>query len=840
MPNFFTKNKKLILAVILVGIIATPLALVPTNFAKADLANPSGLFIDTCKLIYPSTWGTCVMRALNGLINEITMQFLGWLVGISGSLLDFFIKFSLDSSYFKDNVAINNGWKLIRDLVNMGFIFILLYIAISTILQSSSYNIRSMLVKLIIAAVFINFSLFATKIVMDAGNIVALNFYNALAVPVQTDGGIVNQPNIGKTFQNYLKIQNKYDPRTGEKIDIDSKSSFLNSTMRAITAAIVIYIFLSLAFVFIARIIAFIFLMIFSPIGFIGSVFPGASGAATKWRKTLIDQTLVAPVFLILIYLVAKTIESGIFEVPLPNLGDPAVAVSLDAKFYFNYIIIIGLLLTTKKITKGLSGEMGVMVEKFGKKAMAIAAGATLAVATGGAAMAGRVAIGRGAAALASSAGLKDMAAKKGMTGIVGRTALRASNRVAESSFDVRANRLFQAGTGKLGLASGASTLGLDLKKKAQYTNFRKGLSEKAEREADLAEKMKLTPEQEKARQEKLDTAKANRETLETKAKTERESKSDSATRMLKEQKTLIDNQIASLNAEKIKIENEKLTADATRISELDRQLVINANKIQQSKKAAENISVEIKQAEDKIKIENPATVEEATKAAEVKNVANKNQLETLEQNKKQATAQISALETARSKATNKTEKNNFDRQIKAARESIVNIDKQITNIKQTTANIIAEEMNKLPQEIRTAQEILEKTQEKLGNKPEEEYLKNLEEKRMLPTVGRWAASGAAAGTLVGGPVGAVVGAAVGSLVGAIRGMTRSDAKEIARKAREEMSNPKRKKKGKKGKLKDALPDEVREQLEEEFAEDSSKKPPAAGPSGAATGSATT
>ena len=475
--NFFQKHKKLILTVIMIGLIAAPLALVPTHFVKADLANPIGDNTDRCALSKSSSWGKCALDAWTYLINAITMNLLGWLVALTGNLLDYFIKFSLDSSFFQNNRAINDGWKLIRDLVNMGFIFILLYIAISTILQSSSYNIRSMLVKLIIAAVLINFSLFVTKVDIDAGNIVAMNFYNALSVPVLVDGKTVNQPNIGKIFQNYLKIQDMYDPRSSEKIDLDSTSSFFNTIMRAITAIIVIYVFLSLAFVFVARIIAFVFVMIFSPIGFIGAVFPGASGAAAKWRKTLIDQTLVAPVFLILIYLVLKIIESNVFGVNENDFSDANAAKTLSAAYYFSYIIIIGLLLMTKKITKNLSGEMGAMVEKFGKKALAVAAGATLAVATGGAAMAARAGIGGLASRAAASEGgimgkMKDwrVTDQKGLAGVAkrftGRAVVGGTNKLADASYDARASGLFQKGADKLGLAAGAGMVGLSLKKK--------------------------------------------------------------------------------------------------------------------------------------------------------------------------------------------------------------------------------------------------------------------------------------------------------------------------------------------------------------------------------------
>jgi len=534
MASFFQKNKRMILAVILIGLIAAPLALVPVEGVRAQgvpggsggytmptsyqatLDSAPPVEVDKCKLTNPSSWGKCILDGWRFVIEWTTINFLNWLVGLTGGLLDFFIKFSLNSSFFKDNLAISNAWKLIRDLVNMGFIFIMLYIAISTILQLSSYNIKSMLVKLIIAAVFINFSLFITKVVMDAGNIVALNFYNALSVPVLVDGNTVNQPNIGKTFQNYLGIQDKYDPRTGEKVDLDSVSAFFNTVMRAITQIIVIYVFLSLVFVFIARVIAFIFLMIFSPIGFIGAVFPGASGAAAKWRKTLIDQTLVAPVFLILIYLVVQIIESGIFNISPPDFSDPNGAVTVDAAFYFNYIIIIGLLIMTKKITKDLGGEMGKMVESFGKKALAVAGGAALAVATGGTALAGRAAIGAAASRVAASGSLKNLAATTG-TGLgaslkrfAGHTGIQASSKIAGASFEARNVGMFQKAAGLAGIKVAKTKTGEGGYKAVQ--------ERKTEKAREFAEKLAPSEAEKQRKQENYLAAKAEKDNLEKQA----------------------------------------------------------------------------------------------------------------------------------------------------------------------------------------------------------------------------------------------------------------------------------------------------------------------------------
>ena len=80
------------------------------------------------------------------------------------------------------NSMIAVGWTTIRDLINLFFIFILLYAAISTILQYGDYQLKNVLAKIIIAALLINFSLMIGKMVIDASHILAWEFYNRIDV----------------------------------------------------------------------------------------------------------------------------------------------------------------------------------------------------------------------------------------------------------------------------------------------------------------------------------------------------------------------------------------------------------------------------------------------------------------------------------------------------------------------------------------------------------------------------------------------------------------------------------------------------------------------------------
>src|SRR4051812_35738977 len=68
--------------------------------------------------------------------------------------------------------AINVTWTAVRDVANMLFIFALLYTAIMTIFGKGDY--KRTILNLIIAALLINFSLFFTKVIIDAANLLSL------------------------------------------------------------------------------------------------------------------------------------------------------------------------------------------------------------------------------------------------------------------------------------------------------------------------------------------------------------------------------------------------------------------------------------------------------------------------------------------------------------------------------------------------------------------------------------------------------------------------------------------------------------------------------------------
>lgn len=373
-----------------------------------------------------------VIGVIGGIYQLLLIPLLGIILRIVAACMDFGFIFTLDSTKIETvNAAIVTVWTLVRNIFNVTFIFILLYVAIKTIIGSASINTKKMIKDVVVAALLINFSLFITRICIDAGNILAVGFYNTITSNStvsfsSTAAGIVN---LGALFSS-----------TGAT-SMFSTDFFVISMLQIITMLIAIVTFSFITLLMIVRTVILIFLMATSPIGFMGDIIPKISEHTKLWRETLYGQIMIAPVFLLFYYLITL----------IGNDLAPQNLTATDGKDYigyFRYIIIIILLITAVKATKKLSGEIGKIVEKTSM----LAVGAVAAYATGGASLLATSTLGKGASKMASSAGLNAAANEGGMKGFGARMALKGLNKTANSSFDVRNTGAFKQTMGLAGL----------------------------------------------------------------------------------------------------------------------------------------------------------------------------------------------------------------------------------------------------------------------------------------------------------------------------------------------------------------------------------------------------
>ncbi|HET8574627.1 MAG TPA: hypothetical protein VFM02_00440 [Candidatus Paceibacterota bacterium] len=410
-----------------------------------------------CSIFNPSGWIVCIAW---GVIYWPASKVLH----ITGDAFNAVMVFSLDTKLISGSALVTKGWGLTRDIVDSLFIFIILYIAISLILQLNTGNAKRMLVTMIVVALLINFSLFFAHLVIDASNVAAVTFYNHIG-KVKTSDSITNDPNIperdlsealvaGLAPQKMIDTNMFGQAQRDPSYDTDKQSILLMIIiMAAILNMIAAVALLTAIVVFLARIVILWLLMIVAPFAFLGFIIPKMTGnLGQKWISMLLSQSFVAPVFLFFFYLLIyfigqKPIDSLLNTGASSTWTGTIITLMLVAAFY------IVLFLAILGVTVQMSGKGGKAGVGFGK----YVAGAAVGGYVGAWAASGRQSIGRGATLLSNSKKVRNW--RDNGRGF-GYQLSRGIDRTAKSSFDVRSTKAGQKAFGATGLKSGMAAGG--------------------------------------------------------------------------------------------------------------------------------------------------------------------------------------------------------------------------------------------------------------------------------------------------------------------------------------------------------------------------------------------
>ncbi|OGZ16482.1 MAG: hypothetical protein A2494_03940 [Candidatus Lloydbacteria bacterium RIFOXYC12_FULL_46_25] len=374
------------------------------------------------------------------LLSWIFFKTAGLFLAGMGSLLDIAISSTINGDFYKGLTVIDIGWTTMRDFANMFFIFALLFIAIKTILGLAGSNTKRWVAHLIIAALLINFSLFMTKVVIDAGNVLAWGFWDKMQI---TSGG-VSGPTATMHLLEGFKLQSVVNPvdSSGTPIDLDSSTKIMLYLGGGLMMFIAGYVFLAGAILMMVRSVTLIVLMILSPIAFLGFALPVGSSLGSKWLSKLIGSAFVAPAFVAMLYLVSTIINSpDLFKLTSAQGKSIGGAIAGDISSYaiiYNYLLMIILVLASLSVANAVSAGAGSQAGAWAKKGL----GGGGAVAALGFGAAGRQTIGRaGANKLKDAEWVKEqnrLIAKGGMRGRLANIELAGYQKASKGSFDVR------------------------------------------------------------------------------------------------------------------------------------------------------------------------------------------------------------------------------------------------------------------------------------------------------------------------------------------------------------------------------------------------------------------
>jgi hypothetical protein len=581
---------------------------------------------------------------VTGLVYWIGPGLASGVTYIAALFFDYIVQLSLTSlAYGLD--FLSTGWVIVRDLANIAFLFILIYIALVIMFQAETTNTKRMLATLVIMALLVNFSFFFTRVVIDAGNIIASQFYNAITAPSinptttadsSTTAQSSNSPDVRDLtagIMNAVQIQTLYnngsfnqwfkDKNTG------SMTILITLSLLYICVAIMYWIltfaFFQIGIKFLLRVVALWFLIIASPLAFTAKVLGPPGGTVGKlfneWLESLVKFSLYPAVFMFIFYIMSVII-SGITGGNLvdsvfgslsssSNTGMFAIATSIGGVAIRMGIIVV-LLYFGMKATDYLVTQGGTAMGQLSQNATNLITRKASAVALGGSAALARNTAGRLGNAVENNSKLKNAAASgAGLS----RVLWRGAQGLNRSSFDARNSAVVQKAT---------SILGTDIGKGVDK-NYQKSYDALIKKRLEEAEKLKPTDFQtQKAREaeiaklsDKQRESLANDAAALDQAHKENEKYGTKASRenLAAARKTFDENEANVTIETNVKnatgYDNNQKYADS--ISSLTNRVMSNANleaaqKIRGSKNEGSTLRLMLKSVEDKTK--KPASAE--------------------------------------------------------------------------------------------------------------------------------------------------------------------------------------------------------------------------------------
>ncbi|MEI6490861.1 MAG: hypothetical protein WCO16_03850, partial [bacterium] len=343
-----------------------------------------------CAWWSPGTWLPCGIMKIG--------QFVLWLMSLvlwfAAMLFDLSVNYSLNmAKLLKELPIVNVGWNILRDITNLGYIFILLYVALNMILGTSTYKDKSIIAQIIVTAVLVNFSLFGAKVVVDASNIVAIQFYNLIT---PANGSNTSAPTgITEQFMQVVNLQSVYSTSqdkysnaslltnagAGTSLSNGSVTGTVTSggaapywrlALLAFVGSVFILgtsvVFFAGAFMFLSRTLTLMFLLMFSSIAFASRALPETEKHFKNWLHKLIDNCIFAPVFVGLLYILIKAMK-GVGGTSI-NFGAMILnGQSISGLVSFCMIMgaLVGVLLISKSLgVKGADFAHSFMDKRFG------------------------------------------------------------------------------------------------------------------------------------------------------------------------------------------------------------------------------------------------------------------------------------------------------------------------------------------------------------------------------------------------------------------------------------------------------------------------------------------
>lgn len=267
-----------------------------------------------------------IAMLLSYIVNQI--------IGIAFSVASYLVELALainDLILTQSNSLVQVGWGIARDLANLGFVLIIIVIAFATILRIERYGSQKLLVRLIAAAILVNFSLAIAGVVISFTSTIS-HFFLDFILGDKAAGFRVADIISGAFSPQRFLIQDPNPLPPDPSAQAGLFTSLSTATLVSIADLIFGGVFMliatvvmaTLALMLLIRYIMLSFLLVVSPITWLFWVIPDLQGQFTKWWSKFLEWAFFAPAVSFFIYLSIIAAE---------KLGEMSIVVNSDFVF---------------------------------------------------------------------------------------------------------------------------------------------------------------------------------------------------------------------------------------------------------------------------------------------------------------------------------------------------------------------------------------------------------------------------------------------------------------------------------------------------------------------------
>lgn len=345
---------------------------------------------------------------------------------IAGTVFEFLLKNLIVEfgSFLQTGIgsAIDQWWTFFRDIANIIIIGAFLTMAGSLILGVSQFGERRYIARILIIAVLLNFSLLMTKMVVDASNFTAAQFYNDI-VKKTDEGGAAAGPVVGgvgdeseqtsgiaNVFMQYLGVNGAFNSTPYLKEMANGGMAWRGVVYGFVTMLLLLalsLVFLYGSYLIVLRGVSLVLLMVTSALAFASWLIPGEFTRLgwSRWWTSLMHAASLAPVLMVFLWgaeMAAKGIKDFIPGVggagsaaDFGTLGDLVAHGSSAATIaaLVNFVIILALLFAGFRVSSMLAS--GIAYFSVPASITGAIAGSALGLAGGLTGAVGRNTIGR-------------------------------------------------------------------------------------------------------------------------------------------------------------------------------------------------------------------------------------------------------------------------------------------------------------------------------------------------------------------------------------------------------------------------------------------------------------